>query len=693
MKKYLFIIMLLFSSTTRAGLNYPKIGQELNYIHVLFEWDQEPNAISYNLQVSNSELFNNVILDINEETTLYIEKDTLSWENTYFWRVRPKYSANSYGEWSHISYFTTLNPIIVEPEVNIFNDELIQDGLIIYGQLYPEVHSAVIDKFGNEIWNSNDIIMNHISSYGQLYGMFGVSRGAQDDYLSDNEYLWASPYETTIDMHEIKQIPNGNYMAFVPTYQLGPIPLGEWTQNFQNLGYAADGETNEFQWMGQRIVEFDKATSNEVWSWNPFEHFTMDDYDIHGGLWWHAYQFLRFDWMHSNAFHFDEEENVIYVSHRNLSRISKISYPSGEVIWNMGLPAGYNTGDENICTDLLFSWQHNIQMLENGDLLFFDNGNLGQILFGDQNPTSRIRRIRVIDDSYCETIWQYNFPHNLYTDEMGSVQLLENGNYFINAVGSCYNEDYECSLFEVTPDGEIIWKTIADNPVAWYRAYKIPSIHPSAFSVLLDNYGTVNIDKNSLTGIILDDETSSLSFSIYNQSGYTQSYTYTLTDNNGWFNSSSDIITINANEYFKINLELIAPFDLVNSVNIDIWPIYHEYAVKSMNYDVYHVGNLLSDIEPNIPMDYILFHNYPNPFNPMTSIHYGLPKDALVNITIYDMMGRVVKTIINNQQTAGYKSIQWDATNNQGEPVSAGVYPYSIQADDFIDTKKMLLLK
>ena len=57
--------------------------------------------------------------------------------------------------------------------------------------------------------------------------------------------------------------------------------------------------------------------------------------------------------------HFDEKESVIYVSNRHLSRISKIAYPSGEVIWNMGLPGEYGTGNNNICTDLLFSFLSN----------------------------------------------------------------------------------------------------------------------------------------------------------------------------------------------------------------------------------------------------------------------------------------------------------------------------------------------
>jgi len=86
-------------------------------------------------------------------------------------------------------------------------------------------------------------------------------------------------------------------------------------------------------------------------------------------------------------------------------------------------------------------------------------------------------------------------------------------------------------------------------------------------------------------------------------------------------------------------------------------------------------------------------YNYPNPFNPITTLEYDLPEDAVVNITIYDMMGRVVNTLVNGSQTAGYKSIQWDATNNLGDPVSAGLYIYAIQVGEFRQTKKMVLLK
>ena len=90
---------------------------------------------------------------------------------------------------------------------------------------------------------------------------------------------------------------------------------------------------------------------------------------------------------------------------------------------------------------------------------------------------------------------------------------------------------------------------------------------------------------------------------------------------------------------------------------------------------------------------FVLKDNYPNPFNPLTLISYELPSDILVNITIYDMIGKKVKTLVNSLQTAGYKSIKWDATNNRNKPVSAGVYLYTIEAGDYSQTKKMVLLK
>ena len=105
------------------------------------------------------------------------------------------------------------------------------------------------------------------------------------------------------------------------------------------------------------------------------------------------------------------------------------------------------------------------------------------------------------------------------------------------------------------------------------------------------------------------------------------------------------------------------------------------------------VVGTLSIYESLVPDVFALHQNYPNPFNPVTKLRYDLPQDSHVKVTVYDMLGNVINNLVNDNHNSGYKSIQWDATNNQGQQVSAGVYLYSIEAGNFRQTKKMILLK
>ncbi|OUX34882.1 MAG: hypothetical protein CBE24_00465 [bacterium TMED264] len=101
----------------------------------------------------------------------------------------------------------------------------------------------------------------------------------------------------------------------------------------------------------------------------------------------------------------------------------------------------------------------------------------------------------------------------------------------------------------------------------------------------------------------------------------------------------------------------------------------------------------IDDYDVIFPNEVIIHNAYPNPFNPVTYLRYDLPQNEMIKITIYDMMGRIVKTLVNSFQTAGYKTIQWNATDNKNEPISAGLYLYTIQAGEFRQTKKIVLLK
>ena len=151
-------------------------------------------------------------------------------------------------------------------------------------------------------------------------------------------------------------------------------------------------------------------------------------------------------------------------------------------------------------------------------------------------------------------------------------------------------------------------------------------------------------------------------------------------------------------EQSTISYELIditfEDVDLIRNVEYSYRLSAYDYAGNQSGFTEPVTAILLStDQSDVIPEVFTLHQNYPNPFNPTTQIRYDLPENSYVSITIYDLMGKRVKSFVNSKQDPGYRSIHWNATNDLGQPVSAGMYIYTIQAGEFRKTKKMVLLK
>ena len=121
-------------------------------------------------------------------------------------------------------------------------------------------------------------------------------------------------------------------------------------------------------------------------------------------------------------------------------------------------------------------------------------------------------------------------------------------------------------------------------------------------------------------------------------------------------------------------------------------PVDISYQFLGKDQDRLGSGNTILEIMP-VPTEFALHNNYPNPFNPVTTINYDLPQEGTVRLIIYDVMGREVTRLVNGFTPAGYHSVRWDAKNQMGESVSAGVYFYHLQSGKFIKTQKMVLLK
>ena len=108
------------------------------------------------------------------------------------------------------------------------------------------------------------------------------------------------------------------------------------------------------------------------------------------------------------------------------------------------------------------------------------------------------------------------------------------------------------------------------------------------------------------------------------------------------------------------------------------------------------VGTAVVLSESAIPTSVSLSQNYPNPFNPSTTIEYNVEQSGHVTLNVYDVMGRLVKTLVNNHREAGHISgyqVKWDGLDNAGQQVSAGIYIYSLQTQGVTQTEKMVLMK
>jgi len=116
----------------------------------------------------------------------------------------------------------------------------------------------------------------------------------------------------------------------------------------------------------------------------------------------------------------------------------------------------------------------------------------------------------------------------------------------------------------------------------------------------------------------------------------------------------------------------------------------YNYRLKQIDYNGnYEYFELQNEIEIGLPLKFELSQNYPNPFNPATKINFSLPKDAKVTLSIYDVSGRLISTLINNEfRTANYYTVDFNASD-----LSSGTYFYRINAGSNIETKKMLLIK
>jgi hypothetical protein len=128
-------------------------------------------------------------------------------------------------------------------------------------------------------------------------------------------------------------------------------------------------------------------------------------------------------------------------------------------------------------------------------------------------------------------------------------------------------------------------------------------------------------------------------------------------------------------------------FSFVTMTNIEFAPRFNGPLVYKLPQAV-EIGD-----GNNLPTSFGLSQNYPNPFNPETNIDFALPKASNVELTIFNVLGQKVVTLINEKMDAGTYRETWRGTSESGTQVASGIYFYRLTAGDYVTTKKMMMLK
>ena len=539
------IIILILCSISFSKTLYPQNGSTLNTTHIIFEWEQEPLASSYTITIYNETT--GLYIDSTTESLIYINTNFFDWNTGYTWYVSPIFEDGTLGDNitdSNGSSYHSFN--ISNSRSNAYaveyNPNQYSDGITMFSSFF-DYYSAAIDKNGNEIWNSGDenIIFYNTNYFGKLFGakLDNLSQNYLPviEYNLNNQIIWEEPAEH-FSHHDMLILPNGNYLSIVEDIQNGPIPSNiPEAFLFQLLGYQVDGVTEEFPWVGDRIVEWDKETREEVWSWSTHDYFNKSDYDDIGSTWNAAFDGGRFDWTHANALAYSEEDNTIYLSSRHLSRITKIDKNSSDIIWNIGM--NMVSEDVNCGHNLGISFQHSLQILENGNIVTLDNGNLSQQINNTSYPTSRALEIQIQESANeCDAsiIWSYDLPEELFGFASGNVQKLNNGNYLATTVG-----DGGTSL-EISSNNEIVWEgkyNLSLPNGAVYRANRISSLYPSAFSITVPNLIEIAVNNETMNGIEYSNDY--IDLIIHNNGSNNETYCISTT------NECIEIASLNSN--------------------------------------------------------------------------------------------------------------------------------------------------
>ena len=492
------------------------------------------------------------------------------------------------------------------------------------------------------ILENGDLLRTRIIQ-GQLFQTGGHGGGVEIiDW--DGNLVWEFDYfsDQYWQHHDIESLPNGNVLLIAWEHKADASAIA----NGRNPNMLA-GSQQPFGFWPDHIIEVNPESNSIAWEWHVWDHL-IQDYDsskVNYGVVSDHPELVNLnypsgpntngDWLHINAVDYNAELDQIILSVHHFGEIWIIDHSTTTIE-----AASHTGGNSGKGGDLLYRW---------GNPQAYIGGNSNERIFFGQHDARWIEggsQIMVFNNGSGR-------PGGSYSSIDVITQPIGEDNLYVLDSNGIYGPDTLSWQYTATPLGDLF-------------AANISGAHR------LENGNTLICDGPR-------------------------------------------------GHYFEVDSAGSLVWDYVNPV-VNTGPLYQGQEIPTQGsaqnstlnrtfrvhrYPTDYLGFAGHNLDPTgpielymnthdltyIPDKHSLHQNYPNPLNPETIIPYGLAENIFVNITIYDLLGRQVKTLVNQVQNAGFNSIQWNATNDYGEPVSAGIYLYQIKAGTFYQTRKMALLR
>jgi len=443
----------------------PRESADLTQTHLEFRWEPVCFAQEYQLTVvrddGSDDPFDGTSPVVDETVRGFepraVIRSGLAFGEDYAWRVRGGHPQTR-GRWRSVPSADAWGPThrftiralpdnlpawsVSEPEPGPVESGLTILDMIAFPFDTAGQRAVAVDRAGAPVW-FNRPASQSFDTRQLRDGLISYLNGRVFVTNLRDEVVWSSPEDPTLVVHhEAFPMPNGNFLAVV------------WDDREVEIG----GEVQQIR--GDRIVEFERETRDVVWEWSTFDHYSLDDMppgEIDNG-----------NWTHVNAVVYDPRDRTVTISSRNLSRLTRIDYDSGEIIFNMGKQM--TSGDVDF-GEGLFRVQHAPEVLRNGNILLHDNGTL----IDPVNNVSRAVEIELDHPSHptsASVVWEYVLPR--FSPVIGDADRLPNGNTLI--ASGIPSGLLGGATYEVTPEGALVWSLEVEAPFFFYRAERIQEL-------------------------------------------------------------------------------------------------------------------------------------------------------------------------------------------------------------------------